>query len=321
MRPKRVVGVDVDNNLCRDSGDPRFISAPTQFGVALLQALRNDPQNVVCIWTCRPTYLVTRWLVEHKLLDYVDHINDSPIPADDRKLPFHVYLGDDAVNTIAQSVAEVLTRVNSYAPQQIFMRDRTFASEAPALMYRGTGEMYLSMHDSAWKDLWQDLPGKRVALLTICSHAKPYAKSYIHASVRQMLHNANWLHRVQYTHISNAGIVPTEHGTTHPWSSYDWDNTRAETESVIALRKKMIRDLTWWRDNVQERYDRTLVYLRAPGNTSDAARIVFEGSDDTKFCFVSPCEPLPWMLEHDLDDTLTVPEHLRQLWANLEGLL
>lgn len=311
-----VVGVDIDGTLAPATSDPRIIAAPTEQGYALLGGLASRGA-CVCIWSCRATHLVKAWLAYYDLEQYVQHVNDSPLPADDRKLPFHVYVGDDALRWDGDA-KRALTRIDAVRALEYGDPDLLYRDKAPVLHYGGTGELYLDMFRHAWKDLWRKDHPKPTCLLTICSHAKPYAKSYIHMEIRRRLYVEGLLDMVDYAHISSAGIIPSGKGFEHPYNAYDWNNTQAIRPVVDLLRTKMTDDLIWWRNNISERYARIVVYLRAPGNTSTAARSALEARENVRLCFV-PAVSLPWALQHDADDGLAHTSNLTQLIHTMKG--
>lgn len=307
----KVIAVDIDGTLAAPSSDPRVIAKPSPVCEFLLRALRQHGYTV-CIWTCRATYVAEAWLQEHGLRHYVDYVNDSPLPADDRKLPFHAYIGDDAVHFTHNSndLYALIKDLESRQYPDYGMPDTEFTSHKPGLMLRGVGQRYLDEFAHHWKTLWPQRAAKPVCLLTICSHAKPYFKSYIHMSIRKSLHHTGLLDDIEYAHISNAGIIPSDAGDSYPYDSYDWNNALASPYVVELLRKKMRADLTYWDENFAHNYSAVVVYLRAPGNTSEIAREAL--GDKAQYCFVPP-EALPWALQHDADDCLTLPRNLADL--------
>jgi hypothetical protein len=314
---RKVIGIDVDGTLAPESGDPSFIAPPYSTTKRLLAILKATGY-VVCIWSCRPTYMIKRWLCENSLDKFVYYVNESPLPADDRKLLFHVYIGNDALRYCGEDhIPDLLAELRSRYYPDYGARDTEFCDQTPHLMLRGTGHRFLQEFSEHWKTLWE-FSHKKICLLTICSHAKPYSKSYIHLSIRKALYEAGLLEPfLQYAHISNAGIVPTEAGLDYPYNSYDWDNSTAGETVVTALRKKMTDDLSEWYKLFGIHYSKIVVYLRAPGNTSEAASIALNGK--ASFVFVKK-EDLPYAFPSDPDDCLTIERNLENLTKTIKQL-
>jgi hypothetical protein len=81
-------------------------------------------------------------------------------------------------------------------------------------------------------------PKKQVALFTVCSYAKPYSMSFIHTDIRQALLREGLLEKIDYIHVSNAGIIPHEAERWYPAVAYDWNNEHIKDDPLLqrALR-------------------------------------------------------------------------------------
>lgn len=309
----KVIGVDVDGTLVphtKGKYDPRKVAPPTASGRRLLELL-YEKGYTVCIWSCRATYVLCEWLVENNLQQYVDYVNSSPLPADDRKLAFHYYIGDDAVQHDCHDDPENLINFLSWQDYPDFGEwDKTFSSRTPPLYLRGVGDRFLGEFGDNWRGLWPNRTPQDYCLLTICSHAKPYYKSHIHMRIREELWHAGFLDRMDYAHISSAGIIPTDNGNEYPYDSYDWDNREATEETLVKLRDKLFRDLSHWKDKYAKKYKRVIVYLRKNGNTARVTERVM--GEDALYC-LAPEEQLPYAFNPDPDDCLVTNDNLVRL--------
>jgi len=311
---KKVIAIDLDGTLTDGFGVVEKIMDPHDKGILLLKTLKTV-DTIICIWSCRPEYLIKNWLKEHNLLQYVDFVNDSPFPNDDRKIGAHVYIDDSAI-TWDGDLANVIEKVNNVKFTDPGKRDTDFLDRPLKLFYQGTGHRILDMFKDDWKRFWVNPVQKETCLLTICSHAKPYAKAYIHMEIRKFLWQQGALNSIDYTHISGAGITPTIEGFDYPYNAYDGNYAEATEEIRTVLREKITKDLTWWRENVSHQYSKIIVYLRYPSNTAIATLEALEGLDNCEFVFCK-LEELPWALDKDPDDCLTLADNLFELGQEL----
>lgn len=307
----RLVGIDIDGTLAHDSGSSRHIGELKEGAREFLTLLRAKGY-ILGTWSCRPGYMVIDWLVKNNIHELFEYINDSPLVTDDRKALFHAYIDNRAVH-FADNWATVIEQLDAIPYSPIYA-DTTFSSQNPDLMLRGTGISYLDRFRE-WRQYWPRPVAKRDALLTICSHAKPYAKSHIHASIRKALHDWRRLETTDYIHISNAGVIPTEAGNDYPFNSYDWDDRTANDEVRAALSKRMVDNLTWWKMQTEGKYERIFVYLR-DGKTRRAA---LEVLPEAIFVEVKKAD-LPYVLEPDADDCLAARINLNLLISKMENL-
>ena len=172
--------------------------------------------------------------------------------------------------------------------------------------------MFLGMFKNDWKKYWPADANNDTALLTTCSHAKPYAKSFIHQTIRKSLHEIGKLDTVDICHISAAGTIVSKRGFEYPYNAYDGDYSNASNELRAELTAKIYYDLSWWRDNVSHLYTKIVVYLREGSSSIKAATAAFEGLKKVKIIPVTP-ETVPFALENDPDDCLTLDKNLYRL--------
>ena len=313
----KVIGIDVDGTLAEYSGFGKPIGELKLGAFRFLVHLKLDDWTI-CLWSCRPAYEIQDWIEEKRIIKYISHINESPLPSDSIKPNFHVYLGDEAV---AFTGEYEIPKSDFYWGTENNERDVDRSSENLIPYLKGTGTVFLEHFEKLFKALWRKKQKfKTVAFLTICSHAKPYSKSYIHGSIRERLHNLGVLDSVDYLHISNAGIIPHEDSLTPPFDAYDWDNSKASERVRKLLRDTIVRRLKWWLENYGERYDKLVIYLRYNGTTLSAVREVLESaSNDIPYQIVPALESdigLPWLLHKDPDDCLTLFTNLHTLKLN-----
>lgn len=312
----KAIGIDLDGTLAEYKGwqGAHHIGAPYPGAAAFLRQLRRDGWTV-CIWTTRARVYVQRWLKEHSLEALVDYINESPYPCDDHKRSFDVYVGDEAVRFDGDYMS-VLAKLTPYRhwsqTPDSFTRDPVEGDRNPLLYYKGTGKLYLDAFDGVTENAWFGWEPAQTAFLTICSHAKPYSKSWIHTEIRKHLWEIGELGMLDYIHISSAGIVP--HSASQEFGElnrYDWNGADITDDRVKdALRHRIAQRLRWWWDRVGQGYARVFVYLRPTGNTLRAVR------DSGIPCTVIPVAELPsppWTGEPDVDDCLADPVNLTKI--------
>jgi hypothetical protein len=308
-----VIGLDLDGTLARfvkwDSGEA--IGEPDLRAVRLLKMLFRA-RHTTCVWTTRPEYVVRKWLTDNNLISFVNHINESPYPTESGKASFYYYIGDDAIRWEgnSDSIFKFISNNTNTLP---IIRETGFSSHSPKLFYQGVGRMQVDMFEEHWKKAWEDHSSRKIAFLTICSHAKPYSKSFIHTTIRKKLYELGVLNELDYIHISNAGIIPALAEMTYPFNAYDWDGTLCDPqvrEYHIAALKRRYRE---WRDTYGKRYEKIVIYLREGGNTFSAIRgfvyppAVLVGADPAD-------EHYPKYVElSDIDDCLTSEANLSLL--------
>lgn len=187
----------------------------------------------------------------------------------------------------------------------------------------GTGAECVNYFDKYWSEPWRNPDigaGKKVALLTICSHAKPYGKSHIHALIRKALHEAGELKNVHYIHLSSAGVVPEEVDCDVPFAAYDWNVAEATPFDIEYHIKKLTQRLSYWCVTVGPRYNKIVFYVRPDGHTRCAINNVVEHVPNAVVVEPEPLTtPLPYMRLHDVDDMLTSPCNTQKLIAAIKG--
>jgi len=323
-----VIGIDVDGTLAlkADFIAPDIIPDPNPIMVEVIKQLYADG-HTLCIWTCRADYIVRAWLEEHALSGFFSYINESPYVTDSLKPSFDMYIGDEAIPSDGTK-EDILTDVQYFVDQGHIgvyeaERDCDFSDHAPVAFYAGTGRMYIDMFEEAWRQEWDRKPPldpKPIAFLTICSHAKPYSKSYIHSTIRKKLYENSLLHKVQYAHISTAGIIPSESEMVYPFNAYDHDGTQ-----MTAAAKKHFSEVTYsricdWLHAYADSYEQVVFYLRGEGKTYTAAvnAIVDTETPNAVVIGAEMSMPnLPWVALHDVDDCLTNEANLSKLIAHL----
>lgn len=327
-----VIGIDIDGTLAQHGEfvAPDVISKPSAPMVMVVKRLHSDG-HTLCAWSCRADYVVKSWLKEHNLLGYFQYINQSPHITDSVKASFDVYIGDDAVSCISNDASIVLARVKRILKQgnlglEEQYRDNDFSSHAPVAFFAGTGRMYIDMFEHAWREAWANKlynRDKTVALLTICSHAKPYSKSFIHSMIRKRLYEEDVLEKIDYAHISTAGIVPSGYEMVYPFNAYDHDGTQM-TEAA----KSHFSDVTYqrigrWLSKYRHDYKRVVFYLRDQGKTYTAAKRACEDVDSINTYIVgadmSDVHRLPFAALHDVDDCLVSETNLNRLIGAIKG--
>jgi hypothetical protein len=323
-----VIGIDLDGTLADSAewfgGD--VVSAPAPHMVELMRKL-HEAGHLICIWTCRADYVADKWLAQHGLREYVHAINRSPYPTESGKASFDFYIGDEAIrwDGDAGSILDLISNSSKGKKASDFDRDSFFSSHNPVPYLSGVGKAYVDMFETHWREAWQkhERKGKSIAFLTICSHAKPYSKSYIHTSVRAALHSGGYLAACDYIHISNAGIIPASAEMVYPFNAYDWNGEYCTPEVREYHVQTIERRLADWLQEHGGSYRRIVFYLRGNGNTCGAVRNVLS------------CNPLPnavlveadageehypqFVHERDVDDCLTSHANLRNLISKLRG--
>lgn len=312
----KVIGIDVEGTLA-----PAFIAVDkigpiSIIGYSVLQKFKQDG-HVVCLFSCKPKYLLEQWVIENNLGQLVDFCNESPIPTDGEKPCFDIYIGDEAMSW--DQICEMPDYWCNYITTGLttptrYERDTNFCDRPLKLFYQGTGRMFMQMFKDHWKQFWPTSKKHDVAFLTTCSHAKPYGKSYIHATIREYLYTLDVLHRVDYVHISGAGVTPTENGYQYPYNAYDGDYSQATTEIRNALRDKIAEDLRYWYNTVGKDYEHIFIYLRNPSLTLGAVSHSILDHKNVTLINASE-EVLPWLTEenHDPDNGLVHIKNLNKL--------
>lgn len=323
----KVIGIDVEGTLA-----PAFIAVDkigpiSIIGYSVLQKFKQDGHRV-CLFSCKPKYLLEQWAIENNLTQLVDFYNESPIPTDGEKPCFDIYIGDEAMSW--DQICEMPDYWCNYittglATPTRYERDTDFCDRPLKLFYQGTGRMFMQMFKDHWKQFWPTSKKKEVAFLTTCSHAKPYGKSYIHATIRQYLYsNLGILDKIDYVHISGAGVTPTEIGYQYPYNAYDGDYSQASDEIRHALRDKIAEDLRYWYDTVGKDYVHVFIYLRIPSLTLSA--VVASIANAPNITVITASEKhLPWLSDenHDPDNGLVAIDNLNKLdfiYSKIRGI-
>lgn len=272
-----VIGIDIDGTLAASSvwagGD--VISPPNPAMVDLVRILASRRHRLFA-WTCRADYVVRAWLQDQGLLIYFEGINESPYPTESGKASFDFYIGDEAFRW-EDNPQELLGRIEANlwrADSADFRREESFSSHNPKPYLAGVGKAYVDGFEEHWKAAWErhDHKGKPIAMMTICSHAKPYSKSFIHTSIRAALFCEGKLGCCDYIHISNAGIIPASAEMDYPFNAYDWNGdlcSREVRRYHIEAIKRRFTEWLLWRGMM---YHRIVVYLREGGNTISAVQ-------------------------------------------------
>lgn len=319
-----VIGIDVDNTLAKytEWKGGEYVGEPDEEMAEVLRTLHAEG-HCICIWTTRPDYVVSRWLWLNRLLQYVHHINKSPYPTESGKASFDFYIGDDAIRW--DNNPEEVLEIISQAKRSDFSRESDFSSHNPLPYLSGVGRAYVDMFEEHWRKAWdRHVQGGRIAFMTICSHAKPYSKSFIHTSIRKHLHEIGKLNEIDYIHISNAGIVPASAEMVYPFNAYDWNGQLCTTE-VLAYHKEAIsRRFEHWLDQFSHFYDGVIIYLRADGNTHGSVSRVLQVGDYPLATLIGADSGeehyLPFVAERDVDDCLTSSKNLSLLTEVFRGI-
>lgn len=330
---RKVIGIDLDATLAQYSGWSPVVGEPYPGAGEFLAHLKNDGWTV-CIWTSRSDVQVRDWLFKHNLNLLIDFINESPYPTDSVKQSFDLYLGDEALRFHSPDnfglVVEEIKRIGQsrHWGTDSFERDVVFSDRNPLPYYQGTGKLYLDIFDGLTEKLWgMKASYKPIAVMTICSHAKPYAKSWIHCEIRKALHSAvimtgqihtKMLDQIDYIHISNAGIIPHESSKTESMvNRYDWNGADITKEEVKDLLRERIRDrLRKWYSEWGIHYKGIIVYLRPSGNTIKAVR---ESKIPCSFPSVREYPSPVWAEFPDVDDCLADPRNTQVLQLHVRN--
>jgi hypothetical protein len=333
-----VIGIDIDGTLAEKGpwvkGD--HIPHPDARMAALVAELASRGHRLFA-WSCRADYVVTKWLTHHNLIHYFEGVNYSPYPTESGKASFDFYIGDEAIRWHCFNDKDILYRITRESLVQKgpadFDRDHFFSSHNPRPYLAGVGVAYVDQFEEHWKAAWtrHQQSGKTIGFLTICSHAKPYSKSFIHTSIRAALFREGYLGACDYIHISNAGIIPASAEMEYPFNAYDWNGDLCTPEvkqyHIAAIKRRFTEWLLWKGGN----YDRIVVYLREGGNTIGAVRAALQEFESgashrpwsTKVTVVAASadeEHYPQFVQtHDPDDCLTSAGNLHHLTVAIRG--
>lgn len=178
--------------------------------------------------------------------------------------------------------------------------------------------MYIDMFEQAWRDAWTlAMPcGKPTALLTICSHAKPYSKSFIHSTIRKQLHDIRVLDSTMYAHISTAGIIPSDAEMTYPFNAYDHDGSQMTEEAKRYFSEITYKRIWDWLQLYSNDFEKVIFYLRGEGKTFNAAASAVADTAITNAVVIGAdmnVLELPWAALPDVDDCLTSDKNLTRL--------
>lgn len=322
-----VIGIDIDGTLAASAAwvSGTAIGEPSAEAVEMIKALHREGHHLYA-WSCRADYVIRQYLRDNGLEIYFMGVNSSSLPSDSQKISLDFYIGDDAVRWTADRKDEILTLIKreGSVPTKVIARDHNFSDQAPKPYYAGVGEMYVDMFEEHWRKAWRDKAEeegwtKPYAFLTICSHAKPYSKSFIHTSIRRELHGAGLLedYDYDYVHISNAGIVPAYAEMRHPFNAYDW-NGQGSPLAIQHHIDTIERRFKGWLDNIAPAYQHTVIYLRDKGNTCGAVERVLEREGQHPKVTLVKAESLSYHYPEfvrvkDPDDCLTHHDNLRKL--------
>lgn len=322
-----VIGIDIDGTLAAHCAfvAPDVIGEPNPVMVRVIRTL-VDEGHLLCAWTCRADYVTEKWLKQHNLRQYFKYINQSPYITDSLKASFDVYIGDEAVTSLRDDHIDILNEVRfrlattSNLGLNDLARDHNFSSHAPVPFLAGTGRMYIDMFEQAWRDAWENQPydkSRTIALLTICSHAKPYSKSFIHAVIRKKLYEIGMLNAIQYAHISTAGIIPSSAEMTYPFNAYDHDGSQMTDEAKEHFSETTYLRICRWLSHYGGDYKKIVFYLRGEGKTHTAA---VKAVDSVRMIDVTIVGAeigdehyLPFAALRDVDDCLTSDTNLNKL--------
>lgn len=325
-----VIGIDLDGTLAKYHGfqAPDHVDEPDPAMVKVVRELHNAG-HILCLWTCRADYVAEDYLNQHDLHRYFEYINKSPLITDSVKPHFDILIDDRCIQW-NEDTPELLANLAAFFPKNdpvnFEERDADFMSHAPVPYLAGVGKGYIEMFESAWKLACKiHNPGdKKVALLTICSHAKPYSKSFIHAAIREKLWKSGLLHKTDIIHISSAGIIPSSAEMTYPFNAYDHDGSLMSEEIKLYFFSRTADRLEYWFEHYHHHYDRIVVYLRTGSKTLLAAMEAAASVEATdKITFIAANKEKidypDWMALPDDDDCLVSPRNLAMLIGPVEG--
>lgn len=172
----------------------------------------------------------------------------------------------------------------------------------------GTSKSHVDRFDTEYVKLWENFePKSRVCLLTTCSHAKPYAKSYIHMKIRERLYDACLLDQVQIVHVTNAGLIPEQFSDVYPFCAYDWDDRLAtQEERMYYVERAKVR-----LENLMALglFDTFVTYF----NPDDDNLIYLNDLKGIANIAVERKDALPWEVDPDVDTCLTAVTNLNKL--------
>ena len=323
-----VIGVDVDGTLALGKFiAPEILGEPNLAIIEVIKILHKEG-HTLCAWSCRADYVVKAWLMEHELLHYFTYINKSPYVTDSIKPSFDIYIGDEVINSQIhpEHILSTIKATTARGDIGVFdeLRDRDFSSQAPVPFLAGTGRMYIDMFEELWRNVWEkhDPKDKSIALLTICSHAKPYSKSFIHSTIRKRLYEIGMLDKIQYAHISTAGIIPSEAEMVYPFNAYDHDGSQMTEDAKQYFSERTFLRIRDWLAAFGGTYERVVFYLRGEGKTYRAAidaalatgavNVIVVGADMGEEHY------LPFAALRDTDDCLTSGANLNKLLVSLK---
>lgn len=320
----KLIAFDLDGTLAKGYDawpGPEIIGEPNPDAVALAYALRAEGHKLA-VWTCRADHVVRKWLKDHKLDGIFEYINESPYPSDSRKASFDLLIDDKALGwpgvTLEQAEG-LLASAEQMGDLTDEYRDKDFCDQNLKVWYQGTGTMFTHAFEEQHQAIWANWkPSAPIALLTICSHAKPYSKSAVHDDIRKYLHHNRVLRLVDYIHISNVGLIPSTHEMEYPWNAYDGNYAVATDIAKRELREGIRRRLVQWFARFYDEYEGVVIYLRHDGNTAAAVRAAihdvkkdgFMGTSRLSFVEAEKYPQQPWVLDEDPDNTLRREENL-----------
>lgn len=316
----KVIGIDLDNTLAEyERWQGVETIGPPKTGADNFLRILHDAGWTICLWTTRARVYVLHWLDLHNLTNYIDYVNDSPYPCEDHKRNFDIYLGDEALRFTGDYETALTQITNIALSQNAFDRVLVESDRNPSLYYQGTGKVYLDIFNDLTSQLWSKrIPKRSIAFLTLCSHAKPYSKSWIHCCIRERLFHDMLLDKIDYIHISSAGIIP--HDATKEPSSiinrYDWNSAEAPDDTIKLHKLRIAERLNLWYDITGKYYNAIYTYLRPNGNTFQAIQTT------TLPLNIIPVQPLPsppWLDFPDVDDCLANPINLAQIAVTIKG--
>lgn len=326
----KLIAFDLDGTLAQGYDKwpgPENIGPPNPAAMHLARLLHNQGHKLA-VWTCRADHVARRWLREYSLDDIFEYVNESPYPSDSRKASFDLLIDDKAMLWPVTSIPyldKYLSGVENMGEIGDDFRDKDFCDRNLKVWYQGTGTMFTDAFEEQHRRIWDNWePQAPIALLTICSHAKPYSKSAIHDDIRRQLFDRQVLHKVDYIHISNVGLIPSTHEMEYPWNAYDGNYAEATDEAKRVLRNGVSRRLTEWINNFYHEYAGVVIYLRGDGNTAAAVNSALaSGPSLPKLTFVvaDRFPHLPWVLDNDPDNTLRRSENIQHLVAAIHKLM
>lgn len=318
-----VIGFDIDGTLAgSDWLGCETVAAPVPKLTQLVHDLFGEG-HTLCVWSCRADRVVERWLQQYKLRRYFKYINESPYPSDSAKASFDLLIDDRVLRTTENlTTTRVLSEIRRLGVVGTD-RDNDFSDRNLRPYYQGAGLMFINHFDGLWQALWEGREtDKRTAFLTICSHAKPYSKSYIHSTIRKRLYQEGLIDDLDYIHISGAGIIPQDCEMVYPFNAYDGDSSTYPPEVLAHHRRKIADRVEEWLQEHVDRYDNAVIYLREGGNTHDMVKQVLkEGIYPTTHLVGGTMDEYP---KHpavvDVDDCLTTSANLDKLVTRIKDI-